>query len=288
MFGIAEHHKLKIMNLLKDSDSKAIMEVPSMTQKRGRQMNPSECLQQIIAYYQPQIHIRTGALYGAEALARWDCKGIGVRGPDDIFAVLASSSERRALWQKMQCHAVVAFRQLKGADLNIAVNVCADIAASVNWAENLSLFFHQHGLNSRNFTVEITESSSHGSESSLSRTVKQLRYRGFDCAIDDFGVGFSSLQRLVTIPFNKIKIDKSFIHAARTSVPGRKLIRHTVLLARDLGLTTIAEGIETEEDYDLASKLEVDIAQGFFIAKPMTLDNFLSFAQSYRPLFRQY
>ncbi|WP_176471241.1 EAL domain-containing protein [Pseudomonas sp. Irchel s3a12] len=256
-----------------------------MEHKSERQLNASECLQQIIAYYQPQIHIRTGALYGAEALARWDSDGSGVRGPGDIFAVLETYSERRALWKKMLCHTGVTFRRLKGVELNIAVNVCADIAASVDWAEELSLFFNQHDLNPKNFTVEITESSSHNSELSLSETVEQLRLRGFSCAIDDFGVGFSSLQRLATIAFSKLKIDKSFIHGARANVSGRKLIQHTVLLARDLGLTTIAEGIETEEDYDLARKLDVDIAQGFFIAKPMSSEKFISFVQSYRTFF---
>ena len=249
------------------------------------QTSPLECLEQIVAYYQPQISIGSGRLYGAEALARWDLKELGVFGPLNILPVLKTAPLREALWERMLDHATDTLNQLQGAELNIAVNICADIARSVNWSEDLAQRFQRSNIRTQNFTVEITESPLHDAQSWLTGTVAQLRLRGFNCAIDDFGTGFSSLQRLATTPFNKLKIDKGFVQRARSSSAGKKLLNNTVMLAHDLGLLVIAEGIETEEDYERAGELGIDIAQGYYFAKPMPFNDFMKYALSHTEHF---
>lgn len=249
------------------------------------QTSPLECLEQIVAYYQPQISIGSGRLYGAEALARWDLKELGVFGPLNILLVLKTAPLREALWERMLDHATDTLKRLQGAELNIAVNICADIARSVTWSEDLAQRFHRSNIRTQNFTVEITESPLHDAQSWLTGTVAQLRLRGFNCAIDDFGTGFSSLQRLATTPFNKLKIDKGFVQRARSSSAGKKLLNNTVMLAHDLGLLVIAEGIETEEDYERAGELGIDIAQGYYFAKPMPFNDFMKYALSHTEHF---
>ena len=249
------------------------------------QTSPLECLEQIVAYYQPQISIGSGRLYGAEALARWDLKELGVFGPLNILPVLKTAPLREALWERMLDHATDTLKRLQGAELNIAVNICADIARSVTWSEDLAQRFQRSNIRTQNFTVEITESPLHDAQSWLTGTVAQLRLRGFNCAIDDFGTGFSSLQRLATTPFNKLKIDKGFVQRARSSSAGKKLLNNTVMLAHDLGLLVIAEGIETEEDYERAGELGIDIAQGYYFAKPMPFNDFMKYALSHTEHF---
>lgn len=249
------------------------------------QTSPLECLEQIVAYYQPQISIGSGRLYGAEALARWDLKELGVFGPLNILLVLKTAPLREALWERMLDHATDTLKRLQGAELNIAVNICADIARSVTWSEDLAQRFQRSNIRTQNFTVEITESPLHDAQSWLTGTVAQLRLRGFNCAIDDFGTGFSSLQRLATTPFNKLKIDKGFVQRARSSSAGKKLLHNTVMLAHDLGLLVIAEGIETEEDYERAGELGIDIAQGYYFAKPMPFNDFMKYALSHTEHF---
>lgn len=245
------------------------------------QTPPSECLEQIVAYYQPQIFLGSGQLYGAEALARWDLKGLGVFGPLDILTILKTAPLREALWERMLVHATDILKRLQGTELNIAVNICADIARSVKWSEDLAQRFQLSNIRTHNFTVEITESPLHDAQSWLTGAVAQLRLRGFNCAIDDFGNGFSSLQRLATTPFNKLKIDKGFVQRARLSNTGKKLLYNTVMLAHDLGLLVIAEGIETKEDYERAGDLGIDIAQGYYFAKPMPFNEFMKYALSH-------
>jgi len=240
------------------------------------------CLEQIVAYYQPQICLKSGEIYGAEVLARWYREEHVILGPQEIFIVLNTPQLREALWQKMLTSAASTLQSLHGTSINLAVNVCADIVSSVNWSESLACFFREFSLNPEHFTVEITESPSGNSEWWLSGTVAQLRLRHFHCAIDDFGTGFSSLQRLATTPFNKLKIDKLFIHRARYSPAGISLLRSIVELAHNLGLIVIAEGVETKEDYERVSELGVDIAQGYYFAKPMPLENFMSYITSHR------
>jgi EAL domain-containing protein (putative c-di-GMP-specific phosphodiesterase class I) len=245
------------------------------------------CLEQIVSYYQPQISVDSGRVYGAEVLARWNYKEHFVLGPLDIFTVLKTSRQREALWQIMLRNAATTLHRLQGSALNPAVNVCADVASSVDWSEHLADFFRRSALAPQQLTVEITESHSQRSELSLAGAVAQLRRHGFHCAIDDFGTGFSSIERLATTPFNKLKIDRGFIHRARSSVAGSKLLQSTVALAHNLGLIVIAEGIETKEDYERICELGVDIAQGWYFAAPMPLESFVNYIKSHRDVAEQ-
>jgi EAL domain-containing protein (putative c-di-GMP-specific phosphodiesterase class I) len=99
--------------------------------------------------------------------------------------------------------------------------------------------------------------------------------KGFGLAIDDYGVGYSSMQALLRMPFTEIKIDRSFVTAATTDPKSRLMIEHTVAVARQMGLKTVAEGVETRTEYDLLASLGCDRVQGYLIARPVDGSGFL-------------
>lgn len=239
----------------------------------------TECLESIIAYYQPQFWVASGELYGAEALARWNHQERGILGPLYLLPRLNSIKLHEALWVKMLDHAMRMLEQLQGSKLCIGVNVSADVASSANWAENVARYFALTRLSTEYLNIEITEEACDFSDSGLTDAVSQLRLCGFDCAIDDFGIGYSSLQRLMLTPFSALKIDQSFVHHARSSMIGHKILANTITMAHDLGLTVIAEGIETEDDFERIRKLGADIAQGYYFSKPIPETEFIAYTK---------
>lgn len=241
--------------------------------------DPQASLESIIAYYQPQLYVASGELYGAEALARWDHGGFGVLEPLHLLPMLRSVRLRNALWERMFGHAMHMLEQIRATDLCIAVNVSADVANSRSWAKNVFRRFAKKGISTAHLEIEITEDSGDSSNTGLAAAINELRTSGFSCAIDDFGIGFSSLQRLALVPFSTLKIDRLFVNLARSSDVGQKILANTVDMSHDLGMRVIAEGVETKEDFDRIKKLGVDIAQGYYFAKPMPSNDFLAYIQ---------
>jgi EAL domain-containing protein (putative c-di-GMP-specific phosphodiesterase class I) len=250
-------------------------------------VRPTECLEQIVAYYQPQFRVASGELYGAEALARWDRQELGILGPLHLLPILHSVKLRDALWERMLGHAMTLLEQLENTNLCIGVNVSTDVANSVSWAERVARRVAQNRLSPSRLTIEITEDTGERFDVGLGAAISQLRLRGFNCAIDDFGTGFSSLQRLALTPFTSLKIDQCFVRQARSSSVGHTILANTVAMAHDLGLSVTAEGIETTEDFERIRKLGADIAQGYYFAKPMPAVEFCRYAQMQIAAFAQ-
>lgn len=235
------------------------------------------CLQEIVAFFQPQFRVSSGELYGAEALARWNHKTLGILGPNHLLPLMNSSELRADLWKRMLSLTIDMLENHKGTEMCIAVNVSADIANSERWADEVAKRVRESHITPKNLSVEITEDVGGRVDTGLTDAIAKLRKCGFNCAIDDFGTGFSSLQRLATTPFSILKIDQCFVRQARTSSVGRKILANTVALAHDLGLSVTAEGIETKEDFERIVKLGCDVAQGYFFAKPMPANQFIEY-----------
>ena len=126
--------------------------------------------------------------------------------------------------------------------------------------------------------VEITEDGGPGCNAALSGAVTQLRLRGFPCAIDDFGTGDSSLDRLMNVPFNEIKINRSMIQQAREQAHARSVLSSIIAMARQLVATVVAEGIEDAQDLALVRSLGCDVTQGFLHGRPMSRAAFMRYA----------
>lgn len=234
-------------------------------------------LEETTAYFQPQHDLKTGKVCGAEALVRWQHKNLGILGPFHVLSAMHTIELRRSLWDRMLKLSLLMLKKINHTDIQISVNVSADVASSNNWAADVAQTVKQNLICSSNLAVEITEDIGDSHDKGLAEAICKLRRRGFDCAIDDFGIGFSTLKRLSHSSFNILKIDRSYIMAARLNGTAKKVLTDTVNMAKDLGLTVVAEGVEFEEDFDRVSRLGCDIAQGFFFAQPMPADRFTTY-----------
>jgi len=135
------------------------------------------------------------------------------------------------------------------------------------------------GMDPRHVILEVTESRLMEDPTKVLETLTRLRLKGIGLSIDDYGTGFSSMQQLKTIPFTELKIDRAFVDGASKDAEARAMLESSVDLARALGLSLVAEGVEVEDDWDLLAELGVDLAQGWYVAKAMPGDELLAWWQ---------
>ena len=222
-------------------------------------------------FFQPKVDLATGRVVGAEALARWRHPAYGLLGPETFLPPLARAGYLDELsWIILALSALEAGRWCSaGLNLSVAVNVSATSLADPNYAEAVMQIVGGQGLEANRMTLEITESEAIRNVAAALENLTRLRMRGFGLAIDDYGVGYSSMQELSRMPFTELKIDRSFVTAAAGSEKHRMMIAHTIEVARLLGLKTVAEGVETKAEMQLLKSLGCDMIQGFLIAEPM-------------------
>jgi EAL domain-containing protein (putative c-di-GMP-specific phosphodiesterase class I)/ActR/RegA family two-component response regulator len=232
---------------------------------------------------QPQTDLRTGRLVAAEALARWKPAEFGNVGPD-VFIPLAEENglieplTDRVLRQALEANS--RWRQ-RGLDLRIGVNLSSSSFEAHGLPEELESLARFYGVNPRKIVIEATETALIRNFSKTLTAMTRLRLRGFHLSIDDFGTGHSSFKRLKDIPFDELKVDRSFVEAATTDSEARSIVESTVHLARELKLKTVAEGVETREVELLMNEIGCDCAQGFYIARPMPADDLPVWAASH-------
>ncbi len=220
---------------------------------------------------QPQLNLLTGEVESAEALARWTRDDGTAIGPG-LFLPLA---ERCGLMDALtdsvveQALAAVGTLHRAGIRMRIAINISPSTLAQPILPEHLVAVARRHGVQASQIVIEVTETGIAGDALPPLEVLTRFRLRGMELAIDDFGTGYSSLARLRHIPFTELKIDRSFVAAARADQEARRIVESSVRLARDLGLRTVAEGIERCEDAALMRALGCDLGQGFHFARPM-------------------
>jgi EAL domain-containing protein (putative c-di-GMP-specific phosphodiesterase class I)/ActR/RegA family two-component response regulator len=222
-------------------------------------------------FFQPKVDVATGRVVGAEALARWRHPAYGLLGPETFLAPLGRAGYLDELsWIMLALAALEAGRWCSaGLNLSVAVNVSATSLADPNYAEAVTQIVTGQGLEPNRMTLELTESEAIRNVAAALENLTRLRMRGFGLAIDDYGVGYSSMQELSRMPFTELKIDRSFVTAAAASEKHGMMIAHTIEVARLLGLKTVAEGVETKAEMQLMRTLGCDMIQGFLIAEPM-------------------
>jgi len=222
-------------------------------------------------FFQPKVDLVTGRVVGAEALARWRHPAYGLLGPETFLSPLAHAGYLDELsWIMLALGALEAGRwRDAGLNLSVSVNVSATSLADPNYADAVTQIVVGQGLEPNRMILELTESEAIRNVAAALENLTRLRMKGFGLAIDDYGVGYSSMQELSRMPFTEVKIDRSFVVAAGASEKHRMMIAHTVEVARLLGLKTVAEGVETRPEMELLERLGCDMIQGFFVAEPM-------------------
>ncbi len=233
-------------------------------------------------YYQPQFDISTGVISGAEALLRWKHGEYGFVSPAEFIPLAEDSSLIVEIGQwiiEQTC------KDLRGLlDLGIhpgptSINVSARQLRDNRFANDVLERLHQFDVHPGYLQLEVTETTVAQNRDTAIEILNTLRAEGVRVAIDDFGTGYSSLSYLQQMPFDVIKIDKSFIDLIGAGDNSDNICRTIIRMAHELGKTAIAEGVESQEQIDFLSKNSCDLVQGFFYSKPLPYAEFVAFVE---------
>jgi EAL domain-containing protein (putative c-di-GMP-specific phosphodiesterase class I) len=225
----------------------------------------------ITVHYHPQVEIDTGRVRGVEALARWHDSKHGWIGPDAFIPV----AEQHGLIRELTLHVMdAAMRQTAlwnkhGLDLSIAINVSPLLLERGELVQEISDLQQEHDLRADQIVLEVTESSLPRELAIALGVLTRLRLRGFRLSLDDYGTGFSSMQQLARIPFTELKIDRTFVHGAHERDSLQVILRSALEMASQLGIETVAEGVECLQDWRLLRQYGCKLAQGWLLAKAM-------------------
>jgi len=221
--------------------------------------------------YQPQINITNRKVIGVEALVRWKHSERGLIPPgifipiaedNDLIKDISNFVTKTSIRQQVEW--------LKnGIDLRMSINMSPKILTDLDMPEKLSSCVKEMGANIKNIVIEVTETALMSDVVRYMDILARLKMKGFNLSIDDFGTGYSSLQQLIRVPFNELKIDQAFIKNLDTDEECKTITEISIMLAHKLGMTVVAEGIETESVWNILRHLKCDEGQGYWMAKPM-------------------
>lgn len=230
---------------------------------------------EFIVFIQPKISFVTGKIVGGEALVRWESKTDGMVLPGDFIPLF----ERNGFVTKIDFYVLERIcRMLKERDDNGKFNVPISVNQSrlhvydSKYINKLIEMLEKYNVNKENIIFELTESAFTENEDDMAELVARMSHLGYKVSMDDFGCGYSSLNMLNSLPISELKLDKSFLDDK--SPRSRFVIKSIVNLAHGLNISTVCEGVETEEQATFLRDIGCDIAQGFLYAKPMPLDEF--------------
>jgi EAL domain-containing protein (putative c-di-GMP-specific phosphodiesterase class I) len=228
-------------------------------------------------YYQPEISIRTGRIVAAEALLRWRHPTKGIIGPSSFISLAEETGLMIPLGEwalREACRQARSWQVDLGTSLPVAVNLSATQFRRQNIPQMIHAALADAGLDAGALEIELTESALMTNPDESAGVLKQLRKMGVSVAIDDFGTGYSSLSYLRRFSIDKLKIDRSFIRDLTTSRTDESIVRAIVSLARSVGLTVVAEGIESAEQLAFVTRLECDQWQGYHCCAPQPAARF--------------
>lgn len=223
-------------------------------------------------YFQPQVDAQTRQVMGAEALIRWNHPERGMVPPNDFIPIAEETGLIIAIGEWVISEAartLLEWRQLSDHELVISVNISTIQFRQPNFANQVKKLLGTLGVAPKYFELEITESTlMHDMPSSIAQ-LKSLQEAGFRIAIDDFGTGFSSLNYLRHLPIDILKIDQSFVRDMMSDDASKAIVKTIINLADALGKTTVAEGVETEQQMALLTQMGCHLIQGYLIEKPL-------------------
>jgi diguanylate cyclase (GGDEF)-like protein len=233
---------------------------------------------EIDVLFQPQVEIASGAIVGVEALARWNHPSYGELGAGTLFAVaersdylvqLSDHVQRKALEEAARWPAAL-------AHLRVSVNVTAQDIVRPGFAASFLKMVEASGLEARRVTAEVTESGLIEDLPAAAALLAELRRGGLKVAIDDFGSGYSSLAYLKALPLDYLKLDKSLCEDIDGSPRDQVVVRSVIDMARSLGLTVVAEGVETRAQLELLAGEGCALFQGFLCAPPLSTERLVA------------
>lgn len=246
---------------------------------------------ELVLYYQPKVCLLRGEVIGAEALVRWSDREHGLLSPDVFLPLAEKSGLLHDLTLKLLDQIVDASQQLRHREsgeasgsavalvkpLSLSINVAPNDLASRTISNRIKELLATDVIRSTDLEIEITESDVMGNVDRVYDDLCRLKNMGIKILMDDFGTGYSSIDRLSQLPFDALKLDQGVVRRMGTSRQNLDVVRSAISMARELGMTSVAEGIESAEIYNFLLAHGCEEAQGFFIAHPMSFADFQDF-----------
>ena len=229
---------------------------------------------QFVPWFQPKVLLSNGQWVSCEALARWQHPEHGLIFPGQFIDKIEEFGLMEQMTDSLIRQAVIQIKKwaTDGRMINTSVNISPSMLGNTRLPEHLMQMLSEVGIGPNLLTLEITESAVMENVAHCLSTLARLKMKGFTLSIDDFGTGYSSMQQLNRIPFSELKIDQSFVKDAVEDPTRHAIVEANIELARKLKLKTVAEGLESEPDWQLLKDLQCDVAQGYFVGKPMPAD----------------
>jgi EAL domain-containing protein (putative c-di-GMP-specific phosphodiesterase class I) len=231
---------------------------------------------QLVVHLQPQVALDDGRVVGAEALVRWNHPVRGLLSPADLLPAAEQAGLLRPLTDTVLELALTATAGWWATDrVPVSVNLAAANVNDLDLPSKVKAALDRHGLPAEALTLELVEDTLMADPERGRQVLAELRRLGVRTSIDDYGTGYSSLAYLRHLAADELKLDRSLTRSVDTDPRAAAIVRHTVALAHDLGLALVAEGVEDDETAAVLTRLGCDVAQGYAIARPMPVDDFL-------------
>jgi len=226
---------------------------------------------QLVLHFQPKAAIGSGRPVAIEALVRWEHPSLGLLPPDRFIPLAEETGQIKPLarWVLQRAIAECARWRAAGWDLPVAVNLSGRNLHDAGLPRLIDELLRRHELPGRMLQLEITETTLMTDPEVAMHLLESMIEMGVSVAIDDFGIGYSSLAHLRRLPVGELKIDKSFVSEMTTDPSSGVIVRSTCDLGHNLGLVVLAEGVEDRETWELLREHGVDLAQGYFVSRPL-------------------
>ncbi|MGL4886148.1 MAG: EAL domain-containing response regulator [Aeromonas veronii] len=239
---------------------------------------------QIEPWYQPKVHLISGEWAGVEVLSRWPHPTHGMISPDVFIPLIEKHGLMHQFTEMIIREALEKYHQCSRTkpSLNMSLNLSASSLVETGLSNFLLLHCGLNHVNPEQITLEITESSFTADIGQALEILTRLRMHGFGVSIDDFGTGYSSLQQLALLPFTELKLDRTFIARCHVTPSHMAIIESSIKLANNLGLKTVAEGVEDKTTWQVLKRLGCHECQGFISAKAMPCDELVTWHQDWQ------
>lgn len=291
---LARAHHLTIIDVLKKpvnieelhQSLKKMANIQPLVNQSSGEFKPVETeeleaaiqLDQFVIHYQPIITIETNEVSCVEALLRWDSPKRGIVLPDSFIPKTEQTKliNPITLWLIEKLADQAAAWKNEGFNFGICFNLSVENLKLLDLPEYIEEQCKRAGIKLDTFTAEVTESRLLDTIEKTIEVIMRLRLKGINIAVDDFGTGYATMDSLNKIPFSQLKIDKSFIKDADKQDKTRAILESTIRLAKSLDISVVAEGVETEQEFNFIRALGADFVQGFYFSKPLPADELIA------------
>ena len=236
---------------------------------------------QLLLHYQPKVNLKTGKVYGVESLVRWQHPRHGLMHPDEFVPLaeqtgLIAPLSQWALKEGLR----TCCDQFNELGLDVAVNLSVRNLQDPRFPNKVARLIDENNGDPGRLQLEITETAIMADPGRALDVLNRLSAMGVKLSIDDFGTGYSSLAHLKQMPVDELKIDKSFVTGMLEDESDAMIVRSVIDLAHNIGISVVAEGVETEEIYNRLKEMGCDAVQGYYMSKPLSVEDLLEWVKS--------